>query len=177
MPTTNKNEPRNMTTHYQQKLHVKQHQNGNVPSLNKTDKNQRHRRKSKLNNSKEIRTVEEMCDRNEEPRTTAIPPCVEAETTTENSMPQASCNMADLFPRNTHWLVFLFTLVFRVWYVSRKENWWILHPDEIYQTLEGNFIFILAHLSQRLIGELIGYPWSGVRRMSSSVHNFKRLLL
>ena len=44
----------------------------------------------------------------------------------------------------------------------------------------------LAHLSQRLIGELIGYSWSGVRpsasvvvrRPSSSVvNNFKRLLL
>ena len=37
----------------------------------------------------------------------------------------------------------------------------------------------LAHLSQRLIGELIGYPWSGVRPSSSSsvVNNFKRLLL
>ena len=38
----------------------------------------------------------------------------------------------------------------------------------------------LAHLSQRLIGELIGYPWSGVRPSSvrpSVVNNFKRLLL
>ena len=41
----------------------------------------------------------------------------------------------------------------------------------------------LAHLSQRLIGELIGYPWSGVRpsasvvRRPSVVNNFKRLLL
>ena len=33
---------------------------------------------------------------------------------------------------------------------------------------------LLAHLSQRLIGELIGYPWSGVRRRRPSVvHNFK----
>ena len=31
---------------------------------------------------------------------------------------------------------------------------------------------ILTHLSQRLIGELIGYQWSGVRLSSSSVgHN------
>ena len=29
-------------------------------------------------------------------------------------------------------------------------------------------VSLLAHLSQRLIGELIGYPWSGVRRPSSS---------
>ena len=33
----------------------------------------------------------------------------------------------------------------------------------------------LAHMSRRLIGELIGYPCSGVR--PSSVHNFKHLLL
>ena len=38
--------------------------------------------------------------------------------------------------------------------------------------------FFLAHLSQRLIGELIGYSWSGVRPSASSVvNNFKRLLL
>ena len=31
---------------------------------------------------------------------------------------------------------------------------------------------LLAHLSQRLIGELIGYSWSGVRPSSSVVDNF-----
>ena len=35
---------------------------------------------------------------------------------------------------------------------------------------------ILAHLSRRLIGELIGYSWS-VRRPSVVVNNFKHLLL
>ena len=35
----------------------------------------------------------------------------------------------------------------------------------------------LAHLSKGLIGELIGYPWSGVRPSSSVVNNVKRLLL
>ena len=41
-----------------------------------------------------------------------------------------------------------------------------------HSVLHGRVIvrrFILAHLSQRLIGELIGYPWSGVRCLSSSV--------
>ena len=46
-------------------------------------------------------------------------------------------------------------------------------------------VCLLAHLSQRLIGELIGYSWSGVRpssvvvvrRRPSVVNNFKRLLL
>ena len=36
--------------------------------------------------------------------------------------------------------------------------------------------WILSHLSQRLIGELIGFSWSGVRRRSSVVNNFKHLL-
>ena len=30
---------------------------------------------------------------------------------------------------------------------------------------------LLAHLSQRLLGELIGYPWSGVRRRPSTISN------
>ena len=36
------------------------------------------------------------------------------------------------------------------------------------------FYDFLAHLSRRLIGELIVYPWPGVR---PSVHIFKDLLL
>ena len=32
-------------------------------------------------------------------------------------------------------------------------------------------VLLLAHLSQRLIGELIGYPWSGVRRRPSTISN------
>ena len=142
--TTNKDEPRNMTTNSQQNLHVKQHQNGNVRSLNKTDKSKRHKHKKNLHVSKEIRTVEETCKRNEKKRRTTVTPSgINAETTTGSSTTQASRDMVDLFPRNTHWLVFLLTLVFRVWYVSRKENWWILHPDEIYQTLEGISTFII----------------------------------
>ena len=56
----------------------------------------------------------------------------------------------------------------------------------LYQMIGGKQMMLrfLAHLSQRLIGELIGYSWSGVRpssvvvrRPSSVVNNFKRLLL
>ena len=32
----------------------------------------------------------------------------------------------------------------------------------------GNLSVLLAHLSRRLVGELIVYPWSGVRPLSSS---------
>ncbi|KAJ8312302.1 hypothetical protein KUTeg_009675 [Tegillarca granosa] len=43
----------------------------------------------------------------------------------------------NIFPENTHWIVFVLTLFFRIIYVSDKMNWWILHPDEIFQSLEN----------------------------------------
>ena len=47
---------------------------------------------------------------------------------------------------------------------------WDLSPENRCQTWSPgpNFVF-LAHLSRRLIGELIVYQWSGVRRTSSVV--------
>lgn len=61
-------------------------------------------------------------------------PDIDGAAATGNDVAETAKN---LFPRNTHWFVFLFTVVFRVWYVCRRQNWWVLHPDEIYQTLEG----------------------------------------
>ena len=51
-----------------------------------------------------------------------------------------------------------------------------------FKTSRHAFLFIvllLAHLSRRLIGELIVYQWSGVRRRrpASSVHNAQNPLL
>lgn len=42
-----------------------------------------------------------------------------------------------LFPRYSEWIVFVVTLVLRCNYVSQKNNWWLLHPDEIFQAMEG----------------------------------------
>ena len=39
---------------------------------------------------------------------------------------------------------------------------------DCFHYFQRNKLLSLAHLSQRLIGELIGYPWSGVRRRPSS---------
>lgn len=44
----------------------------------------------------------------------------------------------DIFPRHAEVIVFLVTLGVRLLYVSRKRNWWILHPDEVFQITEGN---------------------------------------
>ena len=40
---------------------------------------------------------------------------------------------------------------------------------ELYNALKCITMLILAHLSRRLIGELIGYSWPGVRPSSYSV--------
>ena len=59
--------------------------------------------------------------------------------------------------------------------LERPVNWFSLTFCILMQVF-------LAHLSLGLIGELIGYPWSGVRPSASVVrpsvvNNFKRLLL
>ena len=62
---------------------------------------------------------------------------------------------------------------------------YVLTPEGDIRRVPGNqvlgvscfvVVVFLAHLSQRLIGELIGYPWSGVRPSvrPSSVHNAQR---
>ncbi|XP_069134914.1 uncharacterized protein [Argopecten irradians] len=48
----------------------------------------------------------------------------------------SSKHTADLFPRHSILIVFILTLFFRISYVSKVENWWILHPDEIFQSVE-----------------------------------------
>ena len=50
---------------------------------------------------------------------------------------------------------------------------YLILPSHSQATLSCDSSY-LAHLSRRLIGELIGYPCSGVR---PSVHNFNNLLL
>ena len=47
------------------------------------------------------------------------------------------CGLEDTVPRWAPVAIFLCTLIIRVSYVSRKINWWILHPDEVFQSLEG----------------------------------------
>lgn len=43
----------------------------------------------------------------------------------------------DLFPYWLPWILFPLTLSVRILYVLEPTNWWILHPDEIFQTIEG----------------------------------------
>ncbi|XP_060075872.1 uncharacterized protein LOC132555542 [Ylistrum balloti] len=45
-------------------------------------------------------------------------------------------NIEHLFPQHTIWIVFVLTLYTRISYVSKVDNWWVLHPDEIFQSVE-----------------------------------------
>lgn len=55
----------------------------------------------------------------------------------ESSIKNGQNQHADIFPRYSEWIVFLVTILLRFHYVSQKQNWWILHPDEIFQSMEG----------------------------------------
>ena len=47
-----------------------------------------------------------------------------------------------IFPSCTPWLVVVATLTFRIMYVLDPDNWWILHPDEIFQSMEGIYCYL-----------------------------------
>ncbi|XP_045172683.2 uncharacterized protein LOC123534472 isoform X2 [Mercenaria mercenaria] len=42
----------------------------------------------------------------------------------------------NIFPHWLPWILFPLTLGIRILYVLEPTNWWILHPDEIFQTIE-----------------------------------------
>ena len=66
-------------------------------------------------------------------------------------------------------------------HVSKKISSYVWLFSKIRSYLSVEHRLLLAHLSRRLKGELIGYSWSGVRpssvRRPSVVNNFKHLLL
>ena len=44
----------------------------------------------------------------------------------------------DVFPDwLTVWHVTFLTLAVRLWIVADRKQWWILHPDEVFQSVEG----------------------------------------
>ncbi|RUS70683.1 hypothetical protein EGW08_021559 [Elysia chlorotica] len=64
---------------------------------------------------------------------------------TNRSLFDPQTKRSPLFPRWTPWVVTLVTFAIRVHHVMQPRNWWVLHPDEIYQSME------VAH------SELFGY--------------------
>lgn len=56
-----------------------------------------------------------------------------------------TCNCEDLFPSWFPWCVVIATVVVRVCYVYQPESWWILHPDEVFQSVEIAFSEVYGH--------------------------------
>ena len=52
-----------------------------------------------------------------------------------------------------------------------EDTVWLI--EELF-VVQGTMYVFLAHLSRRLIDELIGYSWSGVRLSLSGVNNIQR---
>ncbi|XP_069136108.1 uncharacterized protein [Argopecten irradians] len=51
----------------------------------------------------------------------------------------------NIFPNWSPWILYAVTLVIRVTYINKKSNWWIYHPDEIYQSIEVGFSEASGH--------------------------------
>lgn len=49
------------------------------------------------------------------------------------------CGLDKFLPRWTHWAVLLLTACIRIYYIGQPQSMWILHPDEIFQTVEVAF--------------------------------------
>lgn len=50
---------------------------------------------------------------------------------------ECACGLDALIPSCTPWIIYACVFAFRLHHVNQKENWWILHPDEIFQSVEG----------------------------------------
>ena len=48
-----------------------------------------------------------------------------------------TCNAEDVLPWWFPWFVVIVTMGVRICYVYQPESWWILHPDEVFQSVEG----------------------------------------
>lgn len=51
---------------------------------------------------------------------------------------KCGCGLEDVFPEYLPWYLFVLIVCVRIYYVLQPRNWWLLHPDEIFQSVEGN---------------------------------------
>ena len=56
---------------------------------------------------------------------------------------KCSCGLENVFPEYLPWYLFVLIVCVRIYYVLQPRNWWLLHPDEIFQSVEGNIMSLL----------------------------------
>ncbi|WAR03213.1 hypothetical protein MAR_009771 [Mya arenaria] len=96
----------------------------------------RKRLKSRVSHAAETRdTQENEKARSQQPSIGIENHDVTADIETDAGSP-FSHSETSIFPRWLPWLIVMVTLSVRVHHVLQPTNWWILHPDEVFQTVE-----------------------------------------
>jgi hypothetical protein len=56
---------------------------------------------------------------------------------------KCGCGLENVFQEYLPWYLFVLIVFVRIYYVLQPRNWWLLHPDEIFQSVEGNIMCLL----------------------------------
>ncbi|CAG2230812.1 unnamed protein product [Mytilus edulis] len=59
--------------------------------------------------------------------------------TGNNRNGKCECGLESILPELLPWYLFVIVLCIRIHYVLQPKNWWLLHPDEIFQSVEVAF--------------------------------------
>ncbi|VDI40033.1 Hypothetical predicted protein [Mytilus galloprovincialis] len=59
--------------------------------------------------------------------------------TGNNGNRKCECGFESILPELLPWYLFVIVLCIRIHYVLQPKNWWLLHPDEIFQSVEVAF--------------------------------------
>ncbi|XP_063448690.1 uncharacterized protein LOC134728150 [Mytilus trossulus] len=58
---------------------------------------------------------------------------------------KCECGLESILPELLPWYLFVIVLCIRIHYVLQPKNWWLLHPDEIFQSVEVAFSEVYGH--------------------------------
>ena len=50
-------------------------------------------------------------------------------------------DIREIFPGCVMWILHVLVLAGRLYVCDSRSHWWILHPDEVFQAVEGNRVF------------------------------------
>ena len=68
---------------------------------------------------------------------------------------ECPCNAENVLPRWFPLFVVIATMGVRICYVYQPESWWILHPDEVFQSVEGILFEATFYPNSEMLANLI----------------------
>lgn len=51
-------------------------------------------------------------------------------------------------------ILHIVTIFLRLYVVTNRDSWWILHPDEVFQSLEGSIFFLSENKSRHILNSI-----------------------